>query len=308
MVNGLPLRLPPAHCPLPPGPRYTFFMSQPVPRFAPPPRAVPLSLRLANAFNGATQFGWIFFGFGMIFVWVFGMNADLSFGDLAGQATAEVTQVEETGASENDQRIYKNYYAFSLAGQRHTGASYSRGSAATVGEKVEVEYDEDDPQLSRIAGMRRKMFGPFVLFVFIFPAVGALVVYFATRSGLRRSRLLQNGLLAAGTLKAKEPTNMTVNKRRVYELTFEFVTRDGRRCEAKARTTDTGRLEDEHQEPLLYDPENPETAYVLDEVPARPTLSPDGELEGRPIAAVLLLIIPLLSIIGHGLVAMRYFR
>ena len=45
----------------------------PLPLLVPPPREVPTGLRLMVLFGGAlTQFGWVFFGFGMIFVWAFG--------------------------------------------------------------------------------------------------------------------------------------------------------------------------------------------------------------------------------------------
>jgi hypothetical protein len=97
---------------------------------------------------------------------------------------------------------------------------------------------------------------------------------------------------------------MTVNKRRVYELTFSFTSRDGRRCEAKTRTSITERLEDESQEPLLYDPHNPEIAYVLDEAPARPQFEMNGELQGRGLVALGWLVLPLLVVLGHGYVAL----
>jgi hypothetical protein len=87
----------------------------------------------------------------------------------------------------------------------------------------------------------------------------------------------------------------------VWELTFDFTARDGRQCQAKARTTDTARLEDEAHEPLLYDPDDTTRAYVLDEAPSRPKLDPDGQLEGRPLAAIFALIIPALVIGGNAL-------
>ncbi|HEY0142122.1 MAG TPA: DUF3592 domain-containing protein [Thermoanaerobaculia bacterium] len=282
----------------------------PAPRFAAAPRRVPASLVVANVFNGFGQFGWFFFGFGMIFFWVFGASADLSFlkfGSLA-QTSGQVTQVEATAASENEQPVYANYYAFSLAGRRHTGVSYVTGSAATVGETVEIEYDASDPSWSRIAGMRRAMFGSWaLLFALIFPGIGLTIALFSLRSGLRRARLLRNGQLAMGKLVGKEATSTTVNKRRVYELTFEFITREGQRREAKARTTFPHTLEDERQEPLLYDPQKPNVVYVLDEVPGRPHVDGMGELEGQPLTAFARFIIPALAIGGNVLVALYRF-
>lgn len=277
--------------------------------FTQPPRRVPLSLTAVNVFGGFSQIGWFVFGFGMIFFWAFVGHADLSFITFRGaveQTTGKVTSVEATGASENESTVIANHYEYSVAGKRLTGTSYTTGSPATAGEEVTVEYKPGSPERSRIAGMRRGQFGPFVFFVTIFPLIGFVIVYFCTKGGFRRARLLGNGVFTTGKLIDKEPTNMTVNDRRVYELTFEFTARDGRRCEAKARTSDPTRLEDESDEPLLYDPDNPSEAYLLDEAPGRPEINGVGELVGRPMAAMASLILPAIVIGAHA--AYFYFK
>jgi len=272
---------------------------------APPPRRVPLSLTLVNVFNLFAQIGWFVFGFGMIFAWVFLGNADFSFITFRGphaQATGRVTSVESTGASQNDQTITANHYEFSVAGSRYSGTSYTNTDSKSAGDEVTVEYNEKHPERSRIAGMRRGQFSPLVMLVLIFPFIGALFVVFATLSGFRRNHLLRNGLLSTGKLLGRERTNVTVNDRPVWKLTFEYVGRDGQRHEATASTTDTARLEDEAQEPLLYDPTNPSVAYVLDEAPARPQFEPNGELRGRLLPGLLSAIIPGLVIASNLLV------
>jgi len=271
----------------------------------PPPRRVPLSLSLVNVFNGFAQIGWFVFGFGMIFAWVFLGNADFSFLTFRGphaQSTGRVTKVEATGSSQNDQAITANHYEFSVAGSRFSGTSYTNTDSKSAGDEVTVEYDEQHPERSRIAGMRRGQFGPMVMLVLIFPFIGALFVLFATLTGFRRNHLLRYGLLSTGKLLGRERTNVTVNDRPVWKLTFEFIGRDGQRHEATASTTDTARLEDEAQEPLLYDPSSPSTAYVLDEAPARPQFEPNGELRGRLVPGLLSAIIPGLVIAFNLLV------
>lgn len=287
----------PPHPPLP-RPAYTPRM-----QLTPPPRVVPSSLKVVNFFNPLVQIGWAVFGFGMFFFWAFVMNADLSFLTFRGPyavVDGKITEVVETNASVNKQRVRENHYEYSVAGVRRTGTSYSHGSAPSVGEIVPVEYSESDPSQSRIEGMRRAMFPGGLILVAIFPLIGLALVLGGTSSGVKRNYLLREGLLANGTLKSKSPTNMTVNKRRVYELCFEFITRDGRRCELKTRTSLTEKLENDDQEPLLYDPANPDRAYMLDDAPARPELEPNGDLRGRPKSAVLSLILPLIVIAGHG--------
>lgn len=89
-------------------------------RFSSPPRSVPPTLIIANAFNLVAQIGWAVFGFGMIFFWAFVGNADLSFLNFRGpfgETSGQITKVERTGASENKRSIYANYYTYSIAGQ-----------------------------------------------------------------------------------------------------------------------------------------------------------------------------------------------
>jgi len=272
---------------------------------APPPRRVPLSLMLVNLFNLFAQIGWFVFGFGMIFAWVFLGNADFSFVTFRGphaQSTGRVTSVEATGSSQNDQAITANHYEFSVAGSRFSGTSYTNTDSKSAGDEVTIEYDEKHPERSRIAGMRRGQFGPLVMLVLIFPFIGALFIVFATLSGFRRNHLLRHGLLSTGKLLGRERTNVTVNDRPVWKLTFEYLARDGQRHEATASTTDTARLEDEAQEPLLYDPARPSVAYVLDEAPARPQFESNGDLRGRPLPGLLSAIIPGLVIFCNLLV------
>jgi hypothetical protein len=268
--------------------------------FAAPPRSVPLSLRVLNFFNAAAQLGWFVFGFGMIFFWVFAGQADFSFATfhVDGKTRGRVTRIESTGASENKQGVEAHHYQYSVAGRTLTGTSYATNGGVSQGAEVTVEYDEGSPERSRIAGMRRAVFGPWAAFVVIFPAIGYFILVGATRKGRDRTHLLREGILTTGKEIGREPTNMTVNKRRVWELTFEFTDRNGQRHEAKARTTDSSRLEDDAREPLLYDPNDPECAYLLDDAPARPKFE-NGELAGRPLAAVAALILPSIVIGAH---------
>jgi uncharacterized protein DUF3592 len=273
-------------------------------QFTQPPRQVPLSLRVANLFNGLAQIGWGVFGFGSIFFWGFVSNADFSFFDFRPPyvlAAGRVTEVENTNARINKQPVMAHHYKYAVAGETFTGTSYTTGTELSSGDVVTVEYKADDPSRSRIQGMRRKQFGPGVVFVTIFPLIGLGILIAATRMGHKRSRLLRDGIFTTGVLKAKRATNMTVNKRRVFALTFEFTGRDGRQHQTEANTSLPARLEDEAQEPLLYDPDNPSQAYLLDQAPSRPKLEMNGDLVGNPVVAGLCLILPVLVIGANAL-------
>ena len=93
-------------------PRYHFSMTNMPMHFAAPPRGVPLSLRVVNFFNVMAQIGWFVFGFGMIFFWIFGMNADFSFATfhVDGQTRGRVLSVKSTGASENKRTVEAKHY------------------------------------------------------------------------------------------------------------------------------------------------------------------------------------------------------
>ncbi|MHC4335254.1 MAG: hypothetical protein ACYSUP_15040, partial [Planctomycetota bacterium] len=63
---------------------------------AAPPRPVPLSVRIVILFGGfMNQFGWLFVGFGLIFVWIFTLRADVTswyyFRGQLAETTATVT-------------------------------------------------------------------------------------------------------------------------------------------------------------------------------------------------------------------------
>lgn len=278
-------------------------------RFSAPPRRVPLSLRIVNLFNGWSQIGWGVFGFGMIFFWIFAGNADLSFVTFrnpSGRATGRVTRVESTGASEDHQSISANHYEYSVAGQTLQGTSYSLGSSASEGQEVTVEYDEDAPQRSRIEGMRRSQFGPVVMIVTIFPAIGLVFLIPGTLTGRKRNHLLREGILTTGKCIDRRPTNVRINRQPVWEVVFEFFDRNGQRRECSARAVDTTRLEDEAAEPLLYDPNDPSRAFVLDETPARPAFDPNGDMQGQPGRAIALAIVPGIVIALNAV--LLYFR
>jgi len=264
----------------------------------PPPRPVPFLLRVQVLFGGVFNFiGWIFFTFGMVFAVVFGSLADVTswyhFRGPVATANGTLLEVKETSASENNVRIYSYKYSFRAEGTDHEGVSYSTGRRHEPGEQVVVEYVEGNPALSRLRGMRRAEFGPWVLFVLIFPLVGFIFIVVSLRGGLKANRLLAHGKLAWGQLVSKEPTNTRINNRVVYKLTFDFQPEEGGHAQAVARSHMPEKLQDEQRERLLYDPFRPENAVLLDSLPASPAIDLTGNLRPRnPVLAALTLLLP----------------
>lgn len=272
-----------------------------------PPRHVPVEAYLGAFFGGTiNQLGWIFFGFGMIFFWVFAWNSELvgSVGFLGDKDTVSgvIQRVEPTNATENDSPVYMIAYRFvTRDGSPMQGKAYVTGGGWRGGETVMVEYLRRDPSISRIPGTRRSMFGAAGAFAAVFPLIGFVIILSQFPKSLRASLLLSRGHLAYGKLVSQAPTNVTVNGRPVMAMTFEFRAPDGMSHRIVSKTTQSEALEDETQEMLLYDAANPRAAVLVDELPGLPDVLPDrGIVLRAPRAVWMVLILPLVTLIGHG--------
>lgn len=278
-------------------------MTRPL-QLAPAPRRVSTPLRLRLLFGGVLNtIGWAMTCFGMIFVWAFVSNSELTAlgkfaGDLGG-VSAFVTAVEATSMSENDSKVHAVHYEFEVDDRRLSGTSYTTLGVPAEGARVEVEYVVADPSMSRIKGMRTAPFSAAVAFVWIFPLIGLAFVAFGVRSGRNAVRLLEHGEHARGRLVAKERTNTTINNQRVMKLTFEFEDASGATHKAVARSHRLAELEDEATEELMYDPHR-DAAVLLDALPGRPEIDAEGGFDtARPGVAIAVLILPVLTVVGN---------
>lgn len=283
---------------------------------ATPLRPVPPLLALGLvAGNIPATIGWLVFGFGMIFWWLFGMQSDVrSLVEFRGellQTTGRVTQVIETTYSEGGSEdspgtpIYRVVFEYeSSSGQPRRDACYAPGRQFNVGQDVAVEYLPAPKTAARIAGTRRAPFGWGTLFVGLFPLLGLAFIAGSMIAGLRTLVVLRRGRLTRGRLVDKQPTSTTINDRRVFALTFEFEDERGNMQQARIKTHKIEQLEDEAEERLFYDPKHPAHARMVDLLPGNVRVTPDGELRadsslGLWIRAVL---IPLMVLGGHGIV------
>ena len=311
---------------------------------ADPPRQVPALVRARVLFGGLlSQFGWLFVGVGMIFVWVFTARSDLTSwyrfrGDVR-QVPGEVLGSDETGFSvgsggrghhRRGASIYAIHYKFTPpGGVERKGVSYATGWEAKHGEKVTVEFPASDPATSRIEGTRRGVLGPVGALALVFPLVGLVIVAIGLRKGRKGVRLLRDGKQAMGKLIAREPTPIRVNRQIVYKFTFEFTAEDGQTYQATARTHEESKFageqpededagdepegdEDEQPEvvePLLYDPVDPARSALLDGLPGSPRIAEDGRiLIANANRALLVLALPAASVLGHGAYALSLLR
>jgi hypothetical protein len=269
-----------------------------------PSRIVPPAVRLRVLFAGAgNQTSWLLLCLGMLVFWIVVFGVDLSFTAFWGareRATGTVTDSQETSVTVNDRAIFVTSYRFATAdGRVFEDYSYSTGRWYGDGQKVTIEYPAGKPTLSRITGMRRKMFGPGFLWVLVVPVGSVAFFIYRMRKGLRALYLLRYGQLAQSTLVSKDPTNMSVNDQPVYKLTFAFTAQDGQEYQVSHTTHATAALEDEETERLLYDPAQPASALMVDTIPGFPALDEHGRLRPQPLP-VAALVLPVLTLVGHG--------
>ena len=279
--------------------------------FSLPPREVPPTVRLRVLFGGVfSQLGWFFFGLGMLFVWLFLPNADLTsfylFRGQLEQTQGTITASQNTHFTEGGSKhhsgtpIYRHDYTFTAAGNPYGGISYSTASSLQPGMHVTIEYPRGNPSISRIHGMRRAPVHPFVLFVLIFPLVGAGFLIPSLKQGSKANRLLANGKVAFGTFQSKVATNTRVNDRTVYKLTFQFTTDTGQTCQAVARTYQPEQLEDGQQHEVVYDPLTPSYAVMVDNLPGSPEIDERGVIQPAGFgSAVGVTFLPALVIIAN---------
>lgn len=266
----------------------------PPPRLSLAPRAVPLALVSRLWFGGTfASIGWILACVGMAFTLFFLPRIELVAPDYDRSGFATITHVEET-TSENDDPSYRVQFTFTDEdGATHTGASYT--TDAPVDRVLGVEYLANDPDESRLAGMRSQPYSRGGLFVLILPIIGLGIAISQLVTGYRAMRLLRSGLETRGTLLAKRETNASVDDLPVMALTFEYLV-DRRPYQVTVKTLSPSLLEDDAQEPMLYDPHQPSRATTLDHLPGAPTITADGQISSNPDFAVLVLILPIVTI------------
>ena len=119
--------------------------------------------------------------------------------------------------------------------------------------------------------------------------------------------LLKNGMPALGRFVSKEATGSQINNQMVYKYTFEFHADDGRPYEVTAKSH-TDELQDEDEEPLLYDPLCYSYAVMLDGLPGGPRIDSQGNIDHTIGAGPWwVMILPGATIVGHSLFVYFWF-
>jgi hypothetical protein len=272
-------------------------------RLPPPPRVVPLSLRIATLFGVFMQIGCVLLVFPGPLAFLLASECDLSPLTFRGEivmTNGTVTGVQETTASEGRVRVRQVRYAYSVEGQRIAGVSWVTGVAPEPGAVVIVEYQKRDPVRSRIQGMRRGLFGPAPLLVLVFPLVGIAVAGASLRTGAKEVRLLEKGAAALATLVASEPTATRVNRERVWEHTFRLTAPDGSIHQVKTCGPRIVETATEVKRLLFYDSDDPQSALSFESFSPAPLLDEAAAFRGVPGPAIRRAILPGLVVFGYS--------
>ena len=137
-----------------------------------------------------------------------------------------------------------------------------------------------------------------LLITSVFPLVGALMIASQIPKKLRWIDLLAVGERAIAEYSRNERTNMRINEEPVYKVFYSFKTDSGAVGEVSASTTDVQSYSSVAQREVLYDPQNPDQAMVLDELPRELTLDYANRVALKSLPKRLF-ILPAATILGN---------
>lgn len=275
----------------------------------PPPRHLSILSQLGILLGGISGvFGWVFFIFGSIFLWVFGYNSEAKFifePPLSQweTATGVIMAGEPTNSSVNEQQVWEYQFQVFTEDNSFSGNSYTRGNRLQEGQEVEVLYLPDDLEKAHIKGTTRAPFPVWTaLVVGIFPLIGLCFIIFNIRNNTHFLRLLLNGQFTRGTKQSAVQTGgmMTINGREYPEYKFQFDFNVGTTCHTvTCKTYYPYKLEDEKEEIILYNPANPSDAVVYDSIKNAPHINRQGQLDELPWTKSWVVLLPILAILEH---------
>jgi len=285
------------------------------PPLAVAPRKLPGGLRARFAFgNPLSLIGWALFGVGMFLVWAIVVNSEVMVSGWDGQldrVRGELLISEVTGTSRQGEdgpsypSEWKLHYRYTAHdGVTRTAVSWGSRRLIERGQAVDVEVQHAHPERSRVVGLRDRRFPGALVWLCVIPGAGLLMAVGGLFWGRRVLTLLGRGHLTLARLverrKVVSSRDQSGNPYYTNRLTFEWRAADG---ELYRRTIDAGnadRFVDEPEgEQILYHPVVPSYARLMDELPGRPRVGPDGQFAGGDQWGYVTLVLPILMVWSH---------
>lgn len=266
-------------------------------------RQIPITTAIKTVFGRArTYLGYGLFSFLMIYAWVFGGNADANFYRYWGAltpTTGTIVEVVETNAEINEETVWANVYEYTdKAGYTYVRDAFTTGWSFSAAETVKVNYVTESPEFAQVEGASNSFFGSWALLFYLPPLIGLFFVKSGISQGLVDLQLLKNGKVVKSKLVAKKPTSVVINDRTVYEMQFEYTS--GR--EKHRRTLNTShpeKFEDDAHEYLIFDPNQPEKAQLIDDLSVNVSVTNNGGLILASSFSVAVFLAPLILVGPH---------
>lgn len=249
----------------------------------PAPRKVSLLAILTLLLR--SKFWLVFLACSLTVPLVLGTSAALynDFGVWEPYATGRVVSCDTTGASiGEDECLAIAFEGLSPDGETFfTGVSYSF-CAYDSGDDVMIERRRGSTDVLRVQGASLAKFGtardqlPAIAAILILVGVGAAVaVIYPLCVAIPTIKTLKHGEIAYGSLAEIRQTNVSVNGVPVSALTFNYVTKSLEELVVKVKTLRPEDFQDLPNYPLLYLPERPQKAILLNSLPKGIKLEPN---------------------------------
>lgn len=279
-----------------------------LPRLRPTPRPLPWTLAVQLLVGGGrAQFGFFLAGFGLFLFLVSAPRTDLSgWWRFSSAASTEGTVVETSRTPDVSRRsrwpraatLQTIRYTYLPDGGEHQAAtSYQWGGFRSAGDTVTVQYDLDDPAVSRIRGTWRDACPPWMVFSILLPVVGGMLLAPRIRTGRRALVLAREGSVTTASFWSREDSWSFLGSTPRQHLQYRY-----RPPEASDdlfvewEGADPVVLSDGPETPVLYLPDRPEESLLLLTLPAPFRLDEDGGFHAlRPERGYLDLVLPILS-------------
>ena len=255
-----------------------------------PPQAV-LSIYFGGMYN---QLCWALLLFGLSLSLGFLRHSEVVFLFLREGEVLTVTgtlrEVQSTSFSENKMRIQKYLFEFPWNGKTEKGVSFNKGKSLTAGDALTVRVPTERPELAVIEGFRRKPFGKAIGVLAIFPLAALALLVWGVLKSTRLKKVLEVGVQTVGHLRERQATNTQINKKTVFRYIFEFKSPDGQTRRVTACSHLWGDLEVGTEQKVVYDPSNPEQAYLISKIPIEINLDSRPEMEVKGFSPFILIL------------------
>jgi hypothetical protein len=181
-----------------------------------------------------------------------------------------IEEVYETNLTVNKKEVNAFKFSYVVEGQTLHNTSFSQHYGANLKDtETIVEYVGSKPEISRIKGMRASKSPLFaLLFIMIFSCIGLGMLVMAFQDARKKIRIISNGTGTRGRLLSSTKTSVSINKRPVYKMKFEFEA-NGQTYNNTTKTVNPENLKDEKEEKLIYNRSNPAESVMLDTLPGQ---------------------------------------